>query len=227
MKNIFILLHVLCYTFMHISLKAQYFSNGKNEFVCLSGDTCFFKMNNDDAFNTISIGAFKVKRLKSRLRITDSVSISNIVARIQYSSNIKNSTKIIVVDNDGTPIPFVEIKLITNPARRILLQGYSDNLGVFEVNNTGSTMFVGDDMVLSIKSVGIDICIPKFKINPSYDCLVTSLLEYPYIVKSNKKHLSIRIINNEAIMLVNGNMKTFLNMNSTEGINCMDSFGKR
>jgi hypothetical protein len=208
MKFIFkycVLVIVFQYQIIAQNICNDFYTNKKGDIVCFDKDTVYYKIFNNDAFGTYTIGKNKYqinKNGKCYILNTSSIksqtSILNIIPRKDDSLNIT------ILNSDNHPMEFAYIK-ITSKKKKSLSTTY--------ISDKDGKLFLEEEQINSLKNLIVSVCVSfvgyttekEMELKRGYNYVFKSTIstETPFIFDKTKKK-SITHVDSQKIRIYFG-----------------------
>ena len=175
----------LLYSFFLLSsmltTNAQAMSSGlfvnkeRNEFVIIRNDTIQFRIFNDDAFATFTIGEglLKSKENGSHTIVASTSFIEKTSVLYSYPRN-DNRLSIQALGQDGLPMAFATIKISQLQRRPYVMRGHSDESGRLHLNLEQIDQFDKTDVSIHVSLIGYTPTKKKVQLKKGYDYIIRS-----------------------------------------------------
>lgn len=181
-----------------IRIEAQVFENGlyysedRNELICLKNDTISFRLYNNDAFNTYTLF------FGSYISSNDKIKLKNNMVYSEVSHITENTVKndliqIYLFYKDNTPIKFAQVTLYNKSGKKEIIKKYSDNEGYLKFNKKELNNLLNLHIKVKIETVGfITEQLILLRLGKSYSIISKIPKSIPFTVVNKRKTINYK-----------------------------------
>ena len=192
-------------------------NNGEKVYIS-SSDTCFFKIANNDAFGSFSIGIGKMKHFKSSYFIKKNYLVGDQTSSMYETKTNDTTIYLKLLYHDSTPISYVFITIMLKASKKVLYRGMSNDSGIVILNYTFDNKQDEQKYLLQIHTVGF-FTQKQFVFRQGNKYTIISNVNYDFTLKPSKVKVKINFFENDSINTYYNNNKSTLKSKSIQKAN--------
>ncbi len=211
--SIFFLLTISKFTFAQFN--AQIYTNNNNECICLYKDKFYYRLKNNDAFNTYSIGiGYLIYEDDQKHYISKDKEILSKTSVISEVKRNDQCIKLKVTDSKRDSIPYSKIIIRSEDTPPITIQEFTDNNG---------EIILSEEQIKSVENKSCSVYIESLgfttqrylllKRGNDYIIQSNTPSEYPFTISSEKRIIISIISVREIEIQVEGSKEVTLTLN--------------
>lgn len=166
-----------------------FFINEADEFICFNNDTVWYRIKNNDAFGSFSIGkgSFEAVENKNYFKLSPNQIISH-TSIIEKKARRDKELVITILDEDNTPFEFVQISIskILDESSSIIC--YSDEKGQLCLSKEQINLLNEGKVSIHVETLGFETE-KIMELKPGYNYIIKSVIpnKYPFSIDDYKK----------------------------------------
>jgi hypothetical protein len=198
----------VCNTITAQTITGLFVNEERNEFVIIRNDTIQFRIYNDDAFATFTIGEGVVKNKGKGKYIVEPSTLLIEKTSVLYRrprNDDRLSIQILGQDSLSLELPFVQIKISRLQDKRPYITAYSDEKGQLFLDEKQIDYLDQKDVLIYVSQIGHTAMEQKILLEKGYDYIIQSRVPAQLsggITRSN--NWEIRQLNEGEISISNG-----------------------
>lgn len=199
--------------------------NDADEFICFNNDTVCFRIHNNDAFGTFTIGQGKfVASERNKYCIFYSNQITSHTSMLVKQPREDKELIINVLNDDSIPLKFAKIIISKTQVDSSIIICYSDENGQLILNSEQIKLFSGEMVSIRVETVGF-FTEKTLNLECGYNYLIQSVIQnkYPFTINKNEK-IKIKNVGTNKILVKIGKSLSLILIKSSVKYSCSDVF---
>lgn len=174
------------------------FGNSNGECIRIENDTVSFKLFNNDAFGSYTIGKGLIKFRKSKITIKKILPIIGLTTSLEKEKIDENGIKIILLDNDGNPFEYANIKIKETKTGNIYFEGTTNDKGFFITDEFQTKKIENKNITIFMEYVGF-FYEKELVFESGYEYTFKSLINFSFHIKKSKKNIVFEPLENNCL----------------------------
>lgn len=187
------------------------FGNSKGECIRIENDTISFKLFNNDAFSSYTIGKGLIKFRKSKITIKKILPIIDLTTSLQKKNTDESGIKIFLLDNDGNPFEYANIKIKDSKTGKIYLEGISNDKGAFIIDEFLTEKIENKNVTIYMEYVGF-FYEKELVFESRHEYTFKSLINFSFHILKNKINITFKLIENNCLSVKYNKFNTVLEL---------------